>query len=670
MIFKMIYRYLNFYLLYKDYFQLWWGGDSPRYDTTEVAWVAVSDDVSPDHGNNGIDRVWAYSQESWISWLLKDALSDNKISEEEYKDLYLRLGDDIKLMSADRINFLKDILLSRKELYFSDSISLFRYILLLDSVFWENPEDKNNPYNDWISWNDRSEIDALLKSGNKVVKLIVNWWNNSYSYEVLDKTKIPEDYLQAWISQKIDIALENNDVLNYYRDEVNTILSNNHLSQESYIRLYIRLNWGDGEVWDLERLSQQEKEELKAMFLDWEIKFSDSVSLFRYIFLINLVHGKKWSNSCYETWIWNNEKTDIDQSFLKWANFVRLDTSWWWNRLSYEIIWLPNWAMDQSWSEDATQWRINIIRLQDDVDISTYPESVQDSIRSVWKKELDYFFEFFGLSEYDYWWFEDKIREIQSKIWEIEYWFYDRWEDESWFLWPKTLWYVYENYYSKDEYHMPEWAKLRWDIYKELRDVYKQRRLDNLGHTALTNPFENSAYYWVWWQENMMRWDISASERVLSLIDRGSLIDKWLIDYINNWEIELNHSDNNYAIIKNIWWKLRFLYYGDNWDLEIACLVSTWKEHDDWWWPTPLWESTIIGTRHINYTSNSYWDSSMPFWVKVNNNWIFIHYWYTTWEAASHWCIRLPYLYAHAFFEKSEKPSSRIKLNVIDNIIT
>ena len=98
-------------------------------------------------------------------------------------------------------------------------------------------------------------------------------------------------------------------------------------------------------------------------------------------------------------------------------------------------------------------------------------------------------------------------------------------------------------------------------------------------------------------------------------------------------------------------WKSALALYRD-WELYMTTYVSVWINHRR----TKTWQFKTLW-KNAYYYSRKY-KSPMPYWVNFDEWWFRFHQWNVTWYPASHWCVRLPGLYASILFSsiKSNTP--------------
>ena len=104
-------------------------------------------------------------------------------------------------------------------------------------------------------------------------------------------------------------------------------------------------------------------------------------------------------------------------------------------------------------------------------------------------------------------------------------------------------------------------------------------------------------------------------------------------------------SDSIYDIVvkKVPSWRDALAVYKD-WEIFMATYVSVWLNNRK----TKTWQFKIIG-KNPYYRSKKY-KSPMPDWLNFDEWWFWLHQWNVTWYPASHWCVRLPGIYANALY--------------------
>lgn len=90
-------------------------------------------------------------------------------------------------------------------------------------------------------------------------------------------------------------------------------------------------------------------------------------------------------------------------------------------------------------------------------------------------------------------------------------------------------------------------------------------------------------------------------------------------------------------------WKSALAVYRD-WKLFMTTYVSVWLKNRK----TKTWQFEIIWKMPY-YRSRKY-KSPMPYWLNFDLWWFFLHQWNVSWNPASHWCVRLPWVYASILY--------------------
>ncbi len=81
-----------------------------------------------------------------------------------------------------------------------------------------------------------------------------------------------------------------------------------------------------------------------------------------------------------------------------------------------------------------------------------------------------------------------------------------------------------------------------------------------------------------------------------------------------------------------------------DWEIFMTTYASVWTA----WNKTRTWQYEILDK--IPYKRSSKYDNSpMPFGLQYSW-WFFFHQWNVTWKPASHWCVRLPWVYSSVLY--------------------
>lgn len=97
-------------------------------------------------------------------------------------------------------------------------------------------------------------------------------------------------------------------------------------------------------------------------------------------------------------------------------------------------------------------------------------------------------------------------------------------------------------------------------------------------------------------------------------------------------------------VVKSLpWWKSALAVYRD-WKLFMATYASVWTPGRQ----TRKWQYEIIG-KNAYKRSAKYDNSPMPFALNYSW-WYYLHQWNVSWYPLSHWCVRLPWVYANVLY--------------------
>ena len=91
-----------------------------------------------------------------------------------------------------------------------------------------------------------------------------------------------------------------------------------------------------------------------------------------------------------------------------------------------------------------------------------------------------------------------------------------------------------------------------------------------------------------------------------------------------------------------------------NWELFMATYVSIWRRQNQ----TLTWQYKA-GRRDPFKRSHKYDNAPMPEAVNINQGW-FIHQWIVNWHELSHWCVRVPGVYADIIYSLVDQNSTDI----------
>ena len=248
-----------------------------------------------------------------------------------------------------------------------------------------------------------------------------------------------------------------------------------------------------------------------------------------------------------------------------------------------------------------------------------------------------------------------------------------------------------------------------WPLFQEYWDKHHPLRVHKVEKNF-------RALLWKWWIENLMEtmpqkisghWEQITSDTQYMINDtlRFSLInpllkddfpqylpdqlmEEWFedssdrdaqtIDRIINWNNQNWNKKSDFIydiVVKKVpSWKSALALYR-NWKLFMVTYASIWKDKyktRKWEWVNPrtkMWQYEIIN-RDPYKRSITHNDSPMPFWLNYYG-WYWIHQWNVTWYPASHWCVRLPGIYAavlYSLLENSENVDVFISKNLYKSL--
>lgn len=239
--------------------------------------------------------------------------------------------------------------------------------------------------------------------------------------------------------------------------------------------------------------------------------------------------------------------------------------------------------------------------------------SLNDSIRFVWRNEINTFNNFFfWTSEVDSNTFTNKVIELQREFW----------VNQDGILWPITLRNIYLNHYSKNIGILNSETKKRLEIYQDML-WYKNRKW---ALYSKLNTFNLESYY----GKNM--W----------------LNIPWT--YINEklvWVFPENLSRKEKLItFKNVDGKSALAFYIDG-KLELATFSSPWRTSGRAFTPklNTNWQrnpSKLHFSSSYPKTDTNEWWAVMPYAVHIDwPIWIHGSDGRIDWTPASAWCIRV-----------------------------
>lgn len=153
----------------------------------------------------------------------------------------------------------------------------------------------------------------------------------------------------------------------------------------------------------------------------------------------------------------------------------------------------------------------------------------------------------------------------------------------------------------------------------------------------------------------------------LDIMQRNKKVNEWNIGSTEwmLWRPERNNENQpDYIydiVVKSLpWWKSALAVYRD-WKLFMATYVSVWTV----WRKTKLWQHEIIWKNPYK-RSIKYENSPMPFWLNYSW-WFYLHQWNVSWFPLSHWCVRLPWVYASVLYSLV-KDKDRIDVFIDKNL--
>lgn len=312
---------------------------------------------------------------------------------------------------------------------------------------------------------------------------------------------------------------------------------------------------------------------------------------------------------------------------------------------STHITWIKNDKIDRTISStyDDTS---KILESDNDNYLRSILYKINRSVALVWDREFNFFVMFFWLKSDIK--IVEKIMEIQKKNNLVI----------DWIIWKNTLSVVYSEYYSNiNTIDLPRYISNRLNIYNDL-NYYKSHPWRDTLHWRLfpfwlPNVYSNTYYYWKndWFNLKDSYINESLVSKVPDIIE-----EKW-----NIWFLE------------NIDWKFLVRVYV-NWKLTLLSYTSPWTDNINWWIRTTKWNfiSKRSSKYHISWAIESIKKTKswlkwavMPYAVHIYR-WIYAHAWYVDWTRKSHWCVRLPILYAKWLYDIFKK-NWDIKWYIIDN---
>lgn len=305
-----------------------------------------------------------------------------------------------------------------------------------------------------------------------------------------------------------------------------------------------------------------------------------------------------------------------------WRNISEKKDFFEWRRTFLEILWV--WALALSSKTSKAVRSILDFEPNTNSDQFTEPkfefpeaETLSESFRHVWEREVRFFMWQFGLDETT---FSSKVKEIQAEAW----------LEQDWVIWPETLKHIYREYYSQNIDSFPLEVQARARLDKNLSN-YKNPR--NYKISWLKWAFHKWYFFWQWVWENA----------------DGTFFSSELLNHF--WEeIMTSESGNVLKIDKLSYGKYYLALYVDG-ELRVLTYVSPWTPGN----PTPQSRTYNIQSLDKYHISSSYPERTwgwavMPFAYQISWS-IYWHIWLVNWWWESHWCIRAPGFYQQEIYE-------------------
>lgn len=292
---------------------------------------------------------------------------------------------------------------------------------------------------------------------------------------------------------------------------------------------------------------------------------------------------------------------------------------------------------------------------------------IEKTKKAIWEQEYKAFLIIFNLDVNDLVNVVSEIRKFQKS--ENLY--------PDWVIWKTTLKNLYlkkyfidwiwnselvefKNYVNNNWFNKAYRDKLSWNLNSPLQLV----KFRYLMYKRLYSEYNwwNSEVVWKttfrWYNpDNVFNskkfiWDISTREEYIKW-DWNSLIDTRIV-----WNIpSVSSSSEEISIKKDSNGRNVLLYY-KNYKLRFACFTTTWKVRSgDWpWMKSPSYSTTSsvrsYWHRYYDWWSRwpklTWWPMPSAVWTSVNG--IYLHIWDVPDSSGSHWCFRLPALYANILF--------------------
>jgi len=268
-------------------------------------------------------------------------------------------------------------------------------------------------------------------------------------------------------------------------------------------------------------------------------------------------------------------------------------------------------------------------------------------------------------------------------------------KEDLWIFWPATWNFVYQYHqeYYKDSYDDEVNDRAKKII--KLNEGYSKEYIIDEFHkdvkwyeTKKRKSDANDLWYIVWasdWKDYIMDVDNIKNYWKIWNYDtkpiKNTYLAKWLYNKTkneprlesypkhNNIYVFRNSFNNKFTLHYYLWWKLRVCTYVSPWARSTPSeMVINWR----------IWGSKSISINHISNSdngknrlnSNTWWvlPNAVPIPTKIEwNEWQFVHWsLWTTWEPASHGCVRVPPFYIKALSMYLWAMSSKITFLDVD----
>lgn len=192
---------------------------------------------------------------------------------------------------------------------------------------------------------------------------------------------------------------------------------------------------------------------------------------------------------------------------------------------------------------------------------------------------------------------------------------------------------VWANWIEKD---IPQWfSSHTWEVTKETAYLIDDTLRFSLIHPDLKDCFPE--YLVDQLKESGFEW-FSNSEDFVS----------------SNGGVENVESCYDIVVKRIPSWKYALALY-KNWRVFMTTYVSVWLNSRK----TKRWQFKTLGTNPYYYSHK--YKSPMPYWINFDEWWFFFHQWNVTWNPASHWCVRLPWVNASVLYSLvKNKPNTDV----------